>query len=66
LYRDFSFRALDRAARLRLGVKVFNVTNHFNPREARLGENAAQTGAEVKGFLDAPPRSYRVSATFTF
>lgn len=66
VYRDFTFKALDRAGRLRLGLKVYNITNHFNPRDAHLGENDAQTGPEFKGFLDGPARTYRLHATFSF
>ena len=68
LFRDVSFKTLDRHATLRLGLKVFNVTNHFNPNDAYLGEAEAEAGRVpvLKGFLDGSGRSYRVSAVFNF
>jgi hypothetical protein len=66
LYRDFRLRALEPQARLRLGLRVYNLTNHFNPRDANLGENATETAPLLKGYLNNAGRAYRLSAVFSF
>ena len=66
LYRDFRVAAIEPQARLRLGVRVYNLTNHFNPRDANLGENATETAPVVKGFLNSAGRTYRLSAVLSF
>jgi hypothetical protein len=35
-YRDLKLMSFDRQGRLRLGVRVYNLTNHFNPRDVEL------------------------------
>ena len=65
-YRDFKVRTLSREGALRLGFKIYNLTNHFNPRDALVGENSEETAAEFKGFLNNFGRSYRVSLTLDF
>jgi hypothetical protein len=61
LYRDFRFAALRPQARLRLGLRVYNLTNHFNPRDANMGENETETAPLLKGFLNSTGRTYRLS-----
>jgi hypothetical protein len=66
LYRDFRLAAVERQARLRLGLRFYNLTNHFNPRDADLGENETETAPLLKGFLNNAGRAYRLSAVFSF
>jgi hypothetical protein len=63
LYRDIRVKKL-REGRVRLGVKVYNLTNHFNPREVKLAEN--DDGPVFVGFLNPVGRSYRASVTLSF
>src|SRR6266571_3515741 len=68
-HRDLNLAAFDRKARLRLGVRVYNLTNHFNPRDVELehGHTAADQGQlSIKGFFNGFRRTYRASATLTF
>jgi hypothetical protein len=66
LYRDFRLAANDPKAHLRLGLRFYNLTNHFNPRDADLGENVTETAPLLKGFLNNAGRTYRLSAVFSF
>jgi hypothetical protein len=69
LYRDVSLRAFDRQAKLRLGVRVYNLTNHFNPRDVELDHGHTEETEDelsVKGYFNGARRSYRATATFTF
>jgi hypothetical protein len=69
LYRDLSLKAFDRQSRLRLGVRVYNLTNHFNPRDVELDHgHTPETEDElsIKGYFNGARRSYRATATFTF
>ncbi|HYM00541.1 MAG TPA: hypothetical protein VEZ90_16420, partial [Blastocatellia bacterium] len=66
LYRDFGVRAFDRPGKLRVGVRVYNLTNHFNPRDAQLGENEEQSKPVLLGYLNNAGRTYRASLMFNF
>jgi hypothetical protein len=66
LYRDFRIAVIRPQARLRLGLRVYNLTNHFNPRDANLGENVTETAPLLKGFLNSAGRTYRLSAILSF
>lgn len=69
LHRDLSLTAFDRQTRLRLGVRVYNLTNHFNPRDVELdhGHTQETQGQQfLKGYFNGAHRTYRASATFSF
>ena len=66
LYRDFTLTTLERPGKLRFGIRVYNLTNHFNPRDASLGESEDQKQAVLFGFLNNAGRTYRATATFSF
>jgi len=69
LYRDLKVMSFDRQGRLRVGVRVYNLTNHFNPRDVELDHGHTEESEEqlfVKGFFNGARRTYRASATFTF
>lgn len=67
-YRDFKLDAFDRASKLRLGFRVYNVTNHFNPRDVLVSEIETETQKTplLDGFLNGPGRAYRASLSFSF
>jgi hypothetical protein len=67
-YRDFKLNAFDRASKLRLGFRVYNVTNHFNPRDVLVSEIETETQKTplLDGFLNGPGRGYRASVSFSF
>ena len=69
LHRDLSFMAFDRQTRLRLGVRVYNLTNHFNPRDVELDHGHSEETEDelfVKGYFNGARRTYRATATFNF
>ena len=69
LYRDLNLKAFDRKSRLRLGVRVYNLTNHFNPRDVELDHGHTEADEDeltVKGFFNGYRRTYRATATLTF
>jgi hypothetical protein len=68
LYRDFKMEAFDRASKVRLGFRAYNITNHFNPRDVLVSEVETETDKHplFEGFLNGPGRSYRASVTFSF
>ena len=69
LYRDLKVMSFDRQGRLRVGVRVYNLTNHFNPRDVELDHGHTEDSEEqlfVKGFFNGARRTYRATATFTF
>jgi hypothetical protein len=69
LYRDLKVMAFDRQGRLRLGVRVYNLTNHFNPRDVELDHGHSEETQDqlfLKGYFNGVGRSYRASATFNF
>ena len=63
LHRDFSLKAFDRPNKLRVTVAVYNLTNHFNPRDVSLGESEDQKAPLLKGFLNPVGRTYRAGIT---
>jgi hypothetical protein len=63
LFRDVGVKKL-LEGRARVGFKVYNVTNHFNPREVKLAEN--DDGPVFVGFLNPVGRSYRASFVLSF
>src|SRR5215471_2412840 len=67
-YRDFKLSAFDRASKLRLGFRAYNVTNHFNPRDVLVSEIETETQKTplLDGFLNGPGRAYRASVSFSF
>jgi hypothetical protein len=66
--RDVEIRAFERPARLRLGLRVFNVTNHFNPRDVELGDIHTETEDRpiFKGFVNGAGRTYRAHVMLSF
>jgi hypothetical protein len=58
LFRDIRVKKI-REGRVRLGFKIYNLTNHFDPREVKLGEN--DDGPVFIGFLNPVGRAYRAS-----
>ncbi|HJQ25724.1 MAG TPA: hypothetical protein VKA60_17525 [Blastocatellia bacterium] len=66
LHREMTLKAFDRRAKLQLGIKVYNLTNHFNPRDAQMGESEDQKLPVLNGLLNGPGRTYRASATLGF
>jgi hypothetical protein len=69
LYRDLKVMAFDRQGRLRLGVRVYNLTNHFNPRDVELDHGHSDETEDqlfLKGYFNGARRTYRASATFNF
>ena len=67
-HRDFKLEAFDRPSKLRLGFRVYNVTNHFNPRDVLVSEIETETQKTplLDGFLNGPGRGYRASISFSF
>ena len=69
LYRDLKVMAFDRQGRLRLGLRVYNLTNHFNPRDVELDHGHSQETEDqlvLKGYFNGARRTFRASATFNF
>jgi hypothetical protein len=66
LRRDFNLGSAANGKKLRLGVTIFNLTNHFNPRDADTTEDENEERPVLRGFLNGAGRSYRVSAVFNF
>jgi hypothetical protein len=68
LYRDFKVDAFDRASKVTVGFRVYNLTNHFNPRDVLVSEVETETDKHplLEGFLNGPGRNYRASVTFSF
>ena len=65
-YRDFKVKSFGREGRLRLGLRAYNLTNHFNPRDAQLGEEEAEKRVVFERFLNSFGRSYRLNLTLDF
>ena len=68
IYRDFKLDAFEKASKLRVGLRVYNLTNHFNPRDVLVSEIETETLKTplVEGFLNGPGRAYRASVSFSF
>lgn len=66
LARDFTVDWFTRQGTLRLGFRVYNLTNHFNPRDVRLDESEDETEPVVDRFLNGVRRTLRAKAVFTF
>jgi hypothetical protein len=65
-YKDFSVKAFDGKGKLRVGVMVYNATNHFNPNDAETDENEEETAPVLKRFLNSAGRTYRMRVTLDF
>jgi TonB-dependent receptor-like protein len=66
LHRDFGIATFDRQSKLRLGFAVYNLANHFNPRDAQMGETEDQKLPTLRGFLNGSGRGYRLTSVLTF
>ena len=66
VHHDFEVSELGRNGRLRLGLRVFNITNHFNPRGVDLDEDEEEKNPVLRGFFDNPGRTYRASLLLNF
>ena len=66
VHREFAIKAFDRAARLRIGFRVYNLTDHFNPRDAELAEDELQKHPVLIRFFNSVGRSYRASLMLDF
>ncbi len=66
LHRDFELSELGRNGKVRLGVRVFNLTNHFNPRGVDVTEDETEKSPVLRGFFDSPGRTYRASLVVNF
>ncbi|HWC76797.1 MAG TPA: TonB-dependent receptor [Blastocatellia bacterium] len=66
VHRDFKVTELGRNGKVRLGVRVYNLTNHFNPRGVDVTEDEAEERGVVRGFFDGAGRTYRASLVFNF
>ena len=66
MHRDFDLSELGRNGKLRLGVRVFNLTNHFNPRGVDVTEDETEKSPVLRGFFDSPGRTYRASIVVNF
>jgi hypothetical protein len=66
LHRDFAMRELGRDGKVRLGVRIFNLTNHFNPRGVDVTEDETEKSPVLRGFFDGPGRTYRASLVINF
>jgi outer membrane receptor protein involved in Fe transport len=62
LTREFRVPFLGRKRTMRAGVKIFNVTNHFNPRDVQDNISSASFGA----FYNSVGRLYRAKLEFNF
>ncbi|HEU4389744.1 MAG TPA: hypothetical protein VFV34_18205 [Blastocatellia bacterium] len=65
-WRDFTVNWLERPGKVRLGLRFYNLTNHFNPRDVRLDENEDESAPVIDRFLNSAGRSLRGHITFTF
>ncbi len=62
LTREFRVSFMGKKRRMRAGVKIFNVTNHFNPRDVQNNIFSPQFG----GFYNSVGRLYRAKLEFNF
>ena len=66
LHRDFELNELGHKGKVRLGLRVFNLTNHFNPRGVDVTEDEREKSPVLRGFFDSPGRTYRASLEINF
>ena len=66
LHRDFDLSELGRNGKVRLGVRIFNLTNHFNPRGVDVTEDETEKSPVLRGFFDSPGRTYRATLVVNF
>jgi Carboxypeptidase regulatory-like domain len=62
LTREFRVPFLSKKRTMRAGVKIFNVTNHFNPRDVQDNITSSNFGA----FYNSVGRLYRAKLEFNF
>ncbi len=62
IYRDVKVKFRDKEYKLRPGVKFFNLTNHFNPRDVQNNIDSTDLGA----FYNSVSRKIRFSFEFNF
>jgi hypothetical protein len=55
IFKDFKVKAFGKKRRIRVGVKLFNILNHFNPRDVQQNIDAANT----LGFFNSRGRLVR-------
>ena len=66
VHREFAVSAFDHPARFKVGLRVYNLTGRFNPRDAQLDEDPLQNKPILKRFFNSVGRSYRASVMFEF
>jgi hypothetical protein len=66
VHRDFHAEKFGQSGRVRLGFRVHNLTNHFNPRGADVTEDEVEERPFLRGFFDGPGRTYRASLILNF
>lgn len=66
LNRDFNLRTFDRQGNLRLGLRIYNLLNHFNPRDVEVTEDEHESEGRISRFLNGARRTYRVTLVYSF
>jgi hypothetical protein len=62
IYKDFKVRAFGKKRTFRVGVKIFNILDHFNPRDVQQNLDAA----DALGFFNSRGRLYRGKFSIDF
>ena len=60
--RPFQIPILKKKHKVIAGVKIFNITNHFNPRDVQQNIFSPSLG----GFFNSVPREFRAKFEFEF